>query len=147
RSPPSLSAAGDPVEGCCGGHHLLLPAGRERPAGLRRLLAAGARAAQLVEVAQVALTAGLAFLNVAFWRLVRRDRRCRHCRGNQRGRGVRGSPEEVQTMYSVVLAAMLTTGEATPAWGWGCRGCYGCWGCGGCYGGCWGCRGCYGCWG
>ena len=32
-------------------------------------------------------------------------------------------------MYSVVLAAMLTTGEVTPNWGWGgCRGCYGCYG-------------------
>jgi uncharacterized protein (TIGR03000 family) len=75
-------------------------------------------------------------------------------------------------MYSVVVAAMLTTASATPAWGchgcyggcygchgcwggcyggscWGCHGCYGgCWGCHGCYGGCWGsCYGCYGCWG
>lgn len=59
-------------------------------------------------------------------------------------------------MYSVVLAAMLTTGTATPAWGgkgwynygcggcFGCVGCRGCYGCGGCYG-CYGCGGCYGC--
>jgi uncharacterized protein (TIGR03000 family) len=71
-------------------------------------------------------------------------------------------------MYSIVLATMLTTGSAAPAWGgchgchgcWGgCHGCYGCWGgCYGCWGGCWGgcygccggcygCYGCYGCWG
>jgi uncharacterized protein (TIGR03000 family) len=67
-------------------------------------------------------------------------------------------------MYSVMLAAMLTTTSATPEWG--CHGCYGCSGytychgcCGGCYcggynafsycggcscycGGCWGCSGC-----
>lgn len=67
-------------------------------------------------------------------------------------------------MYSVVLAAMLTTTSTAPAWGgggWynyggcygcsGCRGgCFGCYGCGGCYG-CWGssygCYGCNGCWG
>ena len=77
-------------------------------------------------------------------------------------------------MYSVVLAAMLTTGSTAPAWGgsgwynyggcYGCRGschgcygsscygccggCYGCYGCYGCCGGCYGCcGGCYGCWG
>lgn len=70
-------------------------------------------------------------------------------------------------MYSVVLAAMLTTGAATPAWGWGgcyggcygnafsCHGCYGnalscygCYGCNGCRGGaCYGWGGCYGCYG
>ena len=57
-------------------------------------------------------------------------------------------------MYSIVLAAALTTGAATPAWGWGgCHGggCYGCWGCRGCWGGCYGCYGCcggcYGYWG
>lgn len=46
-------------------------------------------------------------------------------------------------MYSVVLAAMLTTQPAAPQWGWhhGCHGCHGCWSCWGCYG-CWG--GCYG---
>ncbi len=58
-------------------------------------------------------------------------------------------------MYSLVLATMLTTGQATPAWGCfgchgchgccGCYGCSGCWGCCGCCGGCWGCWGCYGC--
>ena len=44
-------------------------------------------------------------------------------------------------MYSVVLMAALTTGNATPAWHhWG-----GC--CGGCFGGCHGCcgGGCFGC--
>jgi len=48
-------------------------------------------------------------------------------------------------MYSVVVAAMLTTASATPAW-WGCHGgCFGCHGCHGCYGGSsWGCHGCYG---
>jgi uncharacterized protein (TIGR03000 family) len=73
-------------------------------------------------------------------------------------------------MYSVMLAAMLTTTSATPEWGcYGCSGCHGysfCHGCscGGygygynafsygcsCYGcscsGCWGCSGCYGCYG
>lgn len=54
-------------------------------------------------------------------------------------------------MYSVVLAAMLTAGTATPAWGHGCcggcHGCYGCHGCWGCGGGCYGCYGCSGCWG
>jgi uncharacterized protein (TIGR03000 family) len=70
-------------------------------------------------------------------------------------------------MYSVVLAALMTTQGASPAWGhgcWGCHGCHGCcggynafsygccggcWGCcGGCCGGCWGCcGGCWGCWG
>lgn len=61
-------------------------------------------------------------------------------------------------MYSVVLAAMLTTGADTPAWGkggwynysgcWGCHGCRGsCFGCYGCYGGCGGCFGCGGCYG
>jgi uncharacterized protein (TIGR03000 family) len=75
-------------------------------------------------------------------------------------------------MYSVVLAAMLTTGGQTPNWchgchgcsgffagchgchgcqgGWGCHGCGGCHGCwGACHGcrGCHGCAGCYGCWG
>src|SRR5947209_5545369 len=60
-------------------------------------------------------------------------------------------------MYSVVLATMLATAPAAPAWGWhggchgcygccGCYGCYGCYGCGGCYG-CYGCGGCYGCYG
>lgn len=58
-------------------------------------------------------------------------------------------------MYSVVLAAALTAGTATPGWGWGCHGCHGCHGCSGCHGaynafsygchGCWGCSGCYGC--
>lgn len=43
-------------------------------------------------------------------------------------------------MYSVVLAAMLTTSPATPQWGHGCWGCRGCWGCSGCWG-CWGCWG------
>ena len=43
-------------------------------------------------------------------------------------------------MYSVVLAAMLSTTPATPQWHHGCHGCHGCWGCYGCYG-------CYGCWG
>jgi uncharacterized protein (TIGR03000 family) len=68
-------------------------------------------------------------------------------------------------MYSVMLAAMLTTTSATPEWGchgcscyscynvnaftcgcsYGCS-CYGCWGCHGCCGGCWGCYGsCWGC--
>jgi uncharacterized protein (TIGR03000 family) len=66
-------------------------------------------------------------------------------------------------MYSVVLAAVLTAGSATPAtgFGWhssygscyGCSGCYGCYGCcGGCWGSCYGCCGgyyssCYGCYG
>jgi len=57
-------------------------------------------------------------------------------------------------MYSVVLMAAMTAGQAAPAWGchgrwggWGCCGCTGyvssCTGCrGGCYGGCWG--GCHG---
>ncbi len=70
-------------------------------------------------------------------------------------------------MYSVVLAAALTAGATSPAWGchgchgcsgcaynafsYGCHGCWGCHGCsggcwGGCYGGCWG-GGCYGCYG
>ena len=66
-------------------------------------------------------------------------------------------------MYSVMLAAMLTTTtSATPDWGChgccGCHGyaynafscsCYGCYGCHGCCGGCYGCHGCcggcYGC--
>lgn len=66
-------------------------------------------------------------------------------------------------MYSIVLAAFLTTGSEVPDLGrrrgGGCQGCYGgafysgCYGCwgggyGGCYGGwggCWGCGG--GCWG
>jgi uncharacterized protein (TIGR03000 family) len=57
-------------------------------------------------------------------------------------------------MYSMVLMAALTAGNATPychgccgCWGGGWGGCYGCWG--GCYGGCWGgCYGgCYGCFG
>ncbi len=65
-------------------------------------------------------------------------------------------------MYSMVLMAALTTGQATPDCWFKCGycgygggyGCYGCWGCyGGCYGcwgygggyGCWGCWGCYGC--
>ena len=46
-------------------------------------------------------------------------------------------------MYSVMLAAMLTTGAETPNWGWrGCYGCHGCYGgtgyagCCGCCGGC-----------
>jgi uncharacterized protein (TIGR03000 family) len=73
-------------------------------------------------------------------------------------------------MYSMVLMAALTTGQATPdcwckcagaCYGYGCYGCYGgcygCWGYGGhgwaggygCYGcnGCFGCHGCYGCYG
>jgi uncharacterized protein (TIGR03000 family) len=69
---------------------------------------------------------------------------------------------EEKTMYSMVLMAALTAGNATPychgccgCWGggWGCCGCwggwgYGCWGCfGGCYGCFGGCYGCYGCWG
>ncbi len=50
-------------------------------------------------------------------------------------------------MYSMVLMAALTAGNATP-YCHGCCGCHGggwggCWG--GCYGGCWG--GCYGGWG
>ncbi len=60
-------------------------------------------------------------------------------------------------MYSMVLMAALTAGNATPychchgccgCWG-GCYGCYGCWGgCGGCWGGCYGCwGGCMGCYG
>ncbi|HXG11438.1 MAG TPA: TIGR03000 domain-containing protein [Gemmataceae bacterium] len=63
-------------------------------------------------------------------------------------------------MYSVVLAAALTTGVSAPdCWfrhgchgcygGWGCHGCYGCYGgwvCHGCYGGWW-CNGCFGCYG
>lgn len=54
-------------------------------------------------------------------------------------------------MYTLVLAACLTSGTQVPDWG--CRGgCHGCWGCcGGCWGGCYGCGGCwggcYGCWG
>jgi len=69
-------------------------------------------------------------------------------------------------MYTLVLAAMLTTGEVTPDFGrgcWGCSGCYGgchgcygnafschgccggCFGCYGCCGGCYGCGGCFGC--
>jgi uncharacterized protein (TIGR03000 family) len=52
-------------------------------------------------------------------------------------------------MYSVVLAAVLTTGAATPDWhlSFGCHGCSGCVGCTGCSGchGCYGCYGCYGC--
>jgi uncharacterized protein (TIGR03000 family) len=46
-------------------------------------------------------------------------------------------------MYSVILAAMLTTGNEVPDFGrrGGCHGCYG-----GCYGGCWG-GGYGGCWG
>ena len=54
-------------------------------------------------------------------------------------------------MYSVVMAALLTTGSMTPAWGNGCHGCHGCHGCFGCFGGCYGsynafsCSGCYGC--
>src|SRR5579875_3592889 len=64
-------------------------------------------------------------------------------------------------MYSMVLMAALTAGNAMPdchgccgwggcGWGWGCCGCYGGWGygCWGCFGGCMGCwGGCYGCWG
>lgn len=62
-------------------------------------------------------------------------------------------------MYSVILAAVLTTGGSTAqwhghgchgnSWGWGsfnyCSGCFGCagYGCYGCYGG----AGCYGSWG
>jgi uncharacterized protein (TIGR03000 family) len=53
-------------------------------------------------------------------------------------------------MYSLVLAAVLTTGTDVPDMGrrGGCHGCCGgCWG-GGCWGGCYGCSGCYGgCWG
>jgi len=54
-------------------------------------------------------------------------------------------------MYTLVLAAFLTTGNEVPDWGrrGGCHGCWG--GCHGCWGGCYGCRGgcfgCYGCWG
>jgi uncharacterized protein (TIGR03000 family) len=57
------------------------------------------------------------------------------------------------TMYSVVLATVLTAGSASPAWGHGCHGCcggynafsYSCGGCcGGCYGSCYGCGGCCG---
>ena len=46
-------------------------------------------------------------------------------------------------MYSVMLAAMLTTTSATPEWG--CHGCYSCHGCSG-YSFCHGCYGCYGGW-
>lgn len=46
-------------------------------------------------------------------------------------------------MFSVVLATMMTTGTAAPAWG--LRGCHGCHGCSG-YS-CAGCYGCYGCYG
>ncbi len=55
-------------------------------------------------------------------------------------------------MYSVVLAAVLTTGGAAPDWHFGCCGCCGgctgnafsCYGCsGGCYGCCGGCCGGY----
>jgi uncharacterized protein (TIGR03000 family) len=46
-------------------------------------------------------------------------------------------------MYSLVLATMLTTGQATPAWG-SCHGCHGCHGCWGSHA-CWGCHGCHGC--
>src|SRR5262245_2410610 len=54
-------------------------------------------------------------------------------------------------MYSMVLAAVLTTGANTPDWG-RCHGCFGgCNGCFGCYGGnafsCMGCSGCFGCYG
>src|SRR5262245_2417760 len=64
----------------------------------------------------------------------------------------RNSPlRRVQRMYSVVLAAVLTTGANTPEWGHGCFGCHGCHGCFGCYGGnafsCYGCGGCFGCYG
>jgi uncharacterized protein (TIGR03000 family) len=81
--------------------------------------------------------------------------------------------ERGKSMYSVLLAAMLTTGGEATTWhngrsfGWchgcygGCSGCYGCWGggysCHGCrggsyYSGCYGCwggysSGCHGCWG
>jgi uncharacterized protein (TIGR03000 family) len=57
-------------------------------------------------------------------------------------------------MYSIVLMAALTAGEATPN-GWGHRGCVGyanhggfagCWGVAGCFQ-CHGCHGCYGCYG
>ncbi len=53
-------------------------------------------------------------------------------------------------MYSVMLAAALTTGTATPDWGWHSS-CYGCYGgvyynAFSCYG-CYGCSGCYGCYG
>ncbi len=53
-------------------------------------------------------------------------------------------------MYSLVLAAMLTTGTTTPAWGChgglfhGCHACHGAWGC---YGGCYSCYSCLGCYG
>jgi uncharacterized protein (TIGR03000 family) len=59
-------------------------------------------------------------------------------------------------MYSLVLAAMITTGTATPAWGCcgggglfhhgghGCHGYHGAWGG---YGGCYSCYGCLGCYG
>src|SRR6516165_4645416 len=60
-------------------------------------------------------------------------------------------------MYSVILAAMLTSGTNIQASGWGygsrpvlwSHGCFGyrCYGCFGCYGGMvsYGCRGCWGC--
>jgi uncharacterized protein (TIGR03000 family) len=63
-------------------------------------------------------------------------------------------------MYGIVLATVLTAGEATPAWGHRRFGCHGgglfagrwggCYGCSGGYGGgfvSYGCYGCYGCWG
>ena len=55
-------------------------------------------------------------------------------------------------MYTIVLAAALSAGTTTPAWGchggcFGCGGgCHGCWGgCHGCWGGCRGWGGCCGC--
>jgi uncharacterized protein (TIGR03000 family) len=74
----------------------------------------------------------------------------------------RGSREGRPTMYSVVLATMLSVGGEAPTWHHGCYGCYGCSGCyggycsgcscWGCYGGyasygCYGCGGCWGCYG
>jgi uncharacterized protein (TIGR03000 family) len=47
-------------------------------------------------------------------------------------------------MYSVMLAAALTTGTATPDWGWHSS-CYGC--SGGVYYNAFSCGGCYGCYG
>jgi uncharacterized protein (TIGR03000 family) len=49
-------------------------------------------------------------------------------------------------MYSVILAAMLTSGaQQTQAWHWHAASCHGsCYGCSGCSG-CVGCSGCYGC--
>src|SRR4051794_37612928 len=84
---------------------------------------------------------------------INRNRGCPDCPARTRHLVKEGD----MTMYSVVLATMLTAGSATPAWHHhGFHGCHGCWGChcscycgGGCYScGCWGCHGChrsYGC--